>query len=262
MSNPRYFADMNITVLCLSLCLAFGDGLAAKAFFSRSESVEPASAKLPKMTIEEIVTRLVAANAKRARDLKGFDGKRVYNLDYRGFPGHREANMVVEAHYSAPATKTFDVLAESGSKWIQNHVLQRLLDGERDSADPANQRRTALTPDNYKFTLLGTKPSRHGGCYLLRAEPLQDNKYLFRGEICVNGMDFAVESIDAEPAKNPSFWIRNTRIEHQYEKNGEFWLPALNKSVTKVRLGGTATLTIRYTDYDLRPEQRASHALN
>jgi len=53
---------------------------------------------------------------------------------------------------------------------------------------------------------------------------VRDNKYLFRGEICVNGNDFAVEPIDAEPAKNPSIWIKQTRIEHQYEKLGEFWL--------------------------------------
>jgi len=86
---------------------------------------------------------------------------------------------------------------------------------------------------------------------------VRDNKYLFRGEICVNGNDFAVEPIDAEPAKNPSIWIKKTRIEHQYEKIGEFWLPAFNKSVTNVLLGGTATLTIQYTDYKLEAGQIA-----
>ena len=181
----------------------------------------------------------------------------MYNLDYRGFPGHREANMVVVAHYSAPATKTFDIISESGSKWIRDRVLKKLLEGEKDAAEPANLRRTALTQDNYRFTLLGTKPTEHGGCYRLRAEPVRDNKYLFRGEICVNGTDFAVESIDAEPAKSPSIWIKKTRIEHQYEKIGEFWLPAYNKSVTNVLLGGTATLTIQYTDYKLEPGQLA-----
>jgi hypothetical protein len=80
---------------------------------------------------------------------------------------------------------------------------------------------------------------------------------LYRGEICVNEADFAVESIDAEPAKNPSIWIKKTRIEHRYEKVGEFWLPASNKSVTNVLLGGTAMLTIQYTDYKLDPEQIA-----
>jgi hypothetical protein len=34
-------------------------------------------------------------------------------------------------------------------------------------------------------------------------------------------------------------------------KIGDFWLPAHNKSVTQVRLGGAATLTIDYTDYQI-----------
>ena len=79
--------------------------------------------------------------------------------------------MAVVAHYSAPATKSFDIISESGSRWIRNWVLKKLLEGEKEAAEPANQRRTALTQDNYKFTLLGTKPTPHGGCYRLRAEP-------------------------------------------------------------------------------------------
>jgi hypothetical protein len=50
-------------------------------------------------------------------------------------------------------------------------------------------------------------------------EPRRENKFLYRGEICVNAEDFAVESIDAEPAKNPSFWIKKTRIEHRSGKS-------------------------------------------
>ena len=34
-----------------------------------------------------------------------------------------------------------------------------------------------------------------------------------------------------------------------YTKVSEFWLPAYNHSVTSVRLGGNAALTIEYTGY-------------
>ena len=219
---------------------------------------QAATTGTPDMTAEEIITRLVHANEQRARNLRGFTGKRIYHLDHQGFPGHQEANMIVKARYSAPATKTFDIISQSGSKVLQNRVLKRLLEGEKDAADAANQRKTALTRDNYKFELLGTKASQYGGCYRLRADPVRNDKYLFRGEICVNGADFAVESIDAEPAKNPSIWIKKTHIEHRYEKVGDFWLPAFNRSVTNVRVGGTATLTIQYTDYKLDAGQLAA----
>ena len=61
--------------------------------------------------------------------------------------------------------------------------------------------------------------------------------------------DFAVSRISAEPAKNPSFWISHTDIEHEYAKIGDFWLPAHNVSTSKLRFGGTAKLKIDYLNY-------------
>jgi hypothetical protein len=135
---------------------------------------------------------------------------------------------------------------------LQTKVLLKLLESEREAARPENQRQTALTSANYTFTLLGSRPSPYGGCYRLGVEPRRENKFLYRGEICVNAADFAVETIDAEPARNPSFWIKRTRIEHRYQRIGLFWLPASNRSITSVRLGGTATLSILYSGYELR----------
>jgi hypothetical protein len=87
-------------------------------------------------------------------------------------------------------------------------------------------------------------------CYVLQVIPKRNQKLLYRGIIWVDASDFAVARIAAEPAKNPSFWISSTEIEHQYGKYGEFWLPAMNRSVTRVRLGGRAVLTINYGLYE------------
>ena len=57
--------------------------------------------------------------------------------------------------------------------------------------------------------------------------------------------------LEAEPAKNPSFWTRKTEIEEVYTKIGDFWLPSHNHSVTAIRLGGYADLTIDYKDYEI-----------
>lgn len=204
------------------------------------------------MSVEEIVARLSRNNEQRTAALRGYDGRRFYTLTYRGFPSDRDAEMEVVAHYEAPERKSFDVVSDTGSKMMQTRVFSKLLEVEREAADAENQRKTALSTDNYRFTLLGSRPSQYGGCYLLEVEPRHDNKFLYRGKICVNAADFAVESIDAELAKNPSFWIKKTRIEHRYQKIGQFWLPASNQTITSVRLGGTATLNILYSAYELR----------
>jgi hypothetical protein len=209
------------------------------------------SALIPGINVEEIVARLDQNNHQRALALRSYEGRRSYSLTYHGITGSRAAELEVVAHYQAPESKSFNVVSQSGSKVLQSKVLERLLESEREAAQVDNQRGTALTPENYKFTLLGSRPSPYGGCYRLGVEPKREDKFLYRGEICVNAADFAVESVNAEPAKNPSFWIKKTRIEHRYQKIGQFWLPAFNQTVTSVRLGGTATLNIVYSAYEL-----------
>ncbi len=60
---------------------------------------------------------------------------------------------------------------------------------------------------------------------------------------------FAVARIEGEPAKNPSFWIKDTKLETLYVNVNDFWLPAHQHSVTAVRLGGHADFSIEYKDY-------------
>jgi hypothetical protein len=67
----------------------------------------------------------------------------------------------------------------------------------------------------------------------------------------VDDRDFAVCRIEAEPAKNPSMWITKTEIHHDYQKFEDFWLPVKNESVSNLRLGGHATLTITYQNYEI-----------
>ena len=82
--------------------------------------------------------------------------------------------------------------------------------------------------------------------------PKRRAEFLYRGKIWVDAHDFAVTRIEAQPARNPSFWTTKSVIHHTYQKvdNG-FYLPKENKTVTSVRLGGVATLTIEYQSYQV-----------
>ena len=212
----------------------------------------------PPLTTDQIVARLVEKNAERANALESFQSRRSYRLDYAGFPENLHAEMVVDMTFKAPNTKEFTVVSESGNKWIVNHIFKRLLESEREAMNTENRTRTELNEQNYNFTLLSGQSSDDGCSYVLGVAPKSPSKFLYRGRIWVDTKDFAVCRIEAEPAKNPSFWIRKTDIHHAYEKVGDFWLPAGNKSVSNIRLGGLATLTIKYEEYKILQ----SHALN
>ena len=87
--------------------------------------------------------------------------------------------------------------------------------------------------------------------------PRRHDKFLYQGKIWIDPQDFAVVRIQARPARKPSFWISETLIEHEYRNTGGFWLPATNRSTTKVRLGGRAVLTIQYGKYDVTANEEA-----
>lgn len=204
------------------------------------------------LTVSQVVDKLVEKNAERADALEHYQGRRLYRLDYVGFPGDMHAEMIVDVSYNAPATKEFKVVSQSGSKWIINRIFRRLLDSEREALQEENQKHTALNRGNYDFTMREPQVAHAGCSYVLSVQPKIPNKFLYRGQIWVDTQDFAVCRIEAEPAKNPSFWIKKTEIHHAYLKVGEFWLPAENKTVSTLRLGGRATLTIKYQNYDIQ----------
>jgi hypothetical protein len=157
--------------------------------------------------------------------------------------------MTVAVEYRSPGTKEFSIRSESGSRLLIENVFHKLLQSEKEALTQENQARVALNKDNYRFALAGYENMPTGSCYILSVEPLTKNKLLYRGRIWVDATDFAVVRIEAAPAKNPSFWTKETRIEQDYAKVGDFWLPLSNRSSSAIRLGGHAYLTIDYQNY-------------
>jgi len=208
-----------------------------------------AAPSIPVLSAEAIVGKLIAANMRRAQELRAYTAKRSYHVDYHGFPGSRDADMQVEASYTAPDKKEFKITSQSGSKFLISHIFQKLLDSEQEYLKPETQQQSELSPRNYDFTLSGTDSDADGQYYVLDVAPKRKSQFLYRGKIWIDAHEFAVARIQGEPAKNPSFWISHTTISHRYRKFGDFWFPAHNESVTQVRLGGKAVLTIDYEEY-------------
>lgn len=212
----------------------------------------------PLLSADAIVQKLMAANAQRSQALRGYRGTRAYHLDYHGLFGSHEAAMHVEGIYTAPDRKDFTVLSQSGSKLLVNRVLMKLLSSEQEAQKEQNRKELEISPKNYDFELAGTEHTPDGDFYVLEVSPKGRSKYLYRGKLWVDARDFAAARMQGEPARNPSLWVSHTQIEYRWAKIGGFWLPVHNQSVTEVRLGGKAVLTIDYTDYKITSVTRSN----
>lgn len=211
------------------------------------------------LSLDDVIDNLVRRNMERSRNLLHSEATRVYHLTYHGFPGSREAEMTVEASYDSPSRKEFKVLSQSGSKIILDRVFSKLLEAEKESVQPKIASETQLNRGNYEFALLSFDAAQ--GQYEMRVTPKHNSKYVYRGRIWVDATDFAVTRIKAEPAQNPSFWTKKSEIYHEYQKIQNSWVPARNESISYIRLGGRATLTIEYKDYRLTEAHTAAAAV-
>ena len=236
-------------------------GLAVLALSAWSSAKVDPRSPAP-VSAEAIVQRLTAANAQRAQALRGYSGKRVYHLDYKGLFGSHQAEMEVEAIYTAPDKKEFKILSQSGSRLLINRVLLKLLSSEAEAQQEQNRKALEISPANYDFSLDEIEHTSNGDFYVLNVKPKTRNRYLYRGKIWVDAHDFAVVRMQGEPQRNPSIWVSHTEIRYQWANKGGFWLPIHNESVTQVRMGGKGLLTIDYTDYRITGVSRASAGQN
>jgi len=199
---------------------------------------------------DEVIRRVVEMNELRGKTLEGYSSLRRYHLECHCL-SHKEADMVVRAEYDAPNKKVFTIVSESGSGTVRNRVFKKLLEAEQESMREENQQRSAITPENYTFQILEYRKTDADEFYVLEAQPRTKNKFLVRGRIWVDAKDFGITRVEGEPAVNPSWWTLKTDFKRSYQKIGDFWLPESNESETKVRIFGSAVLTINYGEYQI-----------
>lgn len=187
--------------------------------------------------------------ANQSNELKHYEAIRHYQVRYKGFGTQIAAKMDVDLNFDSASGKRFRIVSQSGSKLLCNKVLKRAVDSEEEASK--DQAATALSPANYRFALLGSEELSGRSTYILQVDPVKKNKFLYRGRVWVDAADYAVVKIEVEPAKNPSFWISSTRIDYTSAKTDGIWLPEKNRSESRIRVGGTAVLTIDYGTYEV-----------
>jgi len=209
----------------------------------------PAPASLP---LAQILALMEHHNQIQREELKHYSAVRRYHVEYRGL-ANLEAGMEVEIDFNATSGKSFRIVSQSGSKILGEKVLKRAMDSEKEASEDGGA--TALSPANYRFQLQGSESVDGRPAYILSVEPLRESKFLYRGKVWVDAIDFAVAKVEAAPAKNPSFWISRTLIRYTSAKTGSFWLPQRSRSESKIRIGGTAVLTIDYGTYQINSDK-------
>jgi Outer membrane lipoprotein-sorting protein len=206
-----------------------------------SSTVEPSG--------DHIFTELLRHNAFRDAALERYSVVRTYEV--RSATGRLYAREIVKMDYQAPSQKKFFTVSEEGSGLVRSLVLKRLIESEKETAAGKEHHDSSISPANYSFEMLGEEEVGDRRCFVVRAIPKREDKYLFEGTIWIDKQDYAIVKIAGHPAKRLSFWIEKADFVREYQKIGAFWFPAEDTTVVRVRLNGTKTLTIRHEEYQV-----------
>ncbi len=201
----------------------------------------------PSLTAPEILEHMVQADNARLAILAGYSGTRHYRFENK--KSKKQAEMTVRMSCGSNGIKTFEVIDESGSTFVRNHILRKMIDAEEESSQKGERKESRIIRANYDFRLVGAEVVDGRDSYVLEIAPKKATKFTIRGRIWVDAEDFAIARIEGQPAKNPSFWIRSVQVEQRYGRTGQFWLPALNHSVAQARIFGSTEVVIEYSDY-------------
>jgi hypothetical protein len=197
--------------------------------------------------LSTILAKMAAHNRMRDEFLATYSVDREYTINNKRV--NKKALLTATMVFVAPEEKLFETTSFSGSGLLRKMVLNRLLETEKQSAQGAARINSAISTDNYNFEFVREDLCEGRLMYILRATPKKKSEVLIEGLMWVDGEDFAVTRVEGHPAKNPSFWIKRIRFEHQYGKFGDFWFPVKNASVTSVRIFGDTTVEIIYKNY-------------
>src|SRR5246127_2183226 len=219
--------------------------LSALIIMISAATIASAQTSDPLPSAEDVVAKMMQFDAQRQSELTGYTALRHYAATNK----KRHAEMLVRVSCDSSGAKEFTIVSEEGSGSIRKHVFHKLLSEETEASRRGTRSSTRLIPDNYQFQVVGRETLETGPAYVLSVTPKTANKYLIDGKIWVDANDYSIVRIEGQPAKNPSFWIKSVHFVHTYAKQGPFWFPGADHSVTDVRIFGNTELKIDYFDY-------------
>ncbi|MEI9813142.1 MAG: hypothetical protein WDO18_10975 [Acidobacteriota bacterium] len=197
--------------------------------------------------IETIVQRMAQARTDNQAILRAYTVTRNYTLIGKDRKDSK-AQVLVQISFVPPSAKKFVIQKSSGTGFGERAVRQML---EHETDIVKNHDSTELSLANYSFRLLREEPCRGQRCFVLAITPRRQDKTLLVGRIWVDTATYLLHRTEGEPAKGPSWWLRDSSIVFTYGNVDGMWLQTASESTANVRFVGRYTMLSQDIEYTL-----------
>ena len=236
--SRRYFFQMTAgqQTACL-LLLHLGTVVASAS--AQTESTAP--------QLTTIIARMAQARAENRARLHPY----IVTRNYRVFGKGRDEtqDQALAAVPSVPPDAQQYAIEQASGTGLGERIVRRML--ETETAAVKDYRATDFSPDNYDFRLVREEEVSGHHCYVLELIPKRKVENLIRGNIWVDATTYLLHRVDGEPAKNPSWWLREVRIMLLYSNVEGMWLQTASESTAKVKVLGQHTMESRDVNYEI-----------
>jgi hypothetical protein len=192
------------------------------------------------------------ATTDKAQEARISEIKSIRRYVLRNPRWKKDATATVRFTYEADGSKRYEILNMS-AEGLQQHVLQRILDGEVEAASRKSED-SSISPENYHITQIGHDTIGGRRCILVSLTPLKKSRTLIEGRAWIDERESAPVRIEGRTAKSLSFWVGRPFIVQDFRKVGDFWLSSENHSVADVKIIGKTELEISFIDYAVTPK--------
>jgi len=179
--------------------------------------------------------------------LRRYEVTREYKV-FHGYDKQPTSEVTAQIDFVPPDVKTYKIIQATGNL-LGEELVRELLDLEIESAK--KRQSSEMSRANYDFVFLRQENLGVVPEYVLGIIPKRKEKYLLRGQIWADASTLRIRRIEGEPAKSPSFWLKNIHVTLQFAPLGGTLVPVSFDAIATVRFFGQYTLaglTIRTLD--------------
>src|SRR5207249_2632549 len=131
------------------------------------------------------------------------------------------SRVIASMTFHPPDSKNYRIDGSEGSG-LGERIVRLVL--EREAALAKDGGASDISQDNYDFRFLHEDIANGRRCYVLELLPKREDKNLLRGTIWVDASTFMIHRTEGQPAKSPSWWVRDVHIVLVYGNVNGMWL--------------------------------------
>ena len=209
-------------------------------------AAEQSSSAAGRPDLATLIRRITEAQLDNGNRVKPYSVTREYKV-FAADAVRPRTEVVAKVNFLPPNVKSYDIDQSTGGmgEKIVRHILDHEVDATRDP------RTLMVNEQNYVFAFEGEDTLEGNPCYRLTIAPRHERKDLLKASIWVDKNSYHIVRMEGEPAKSPSFWVKDVHLVLEFDEVAGMWLQTETHAMAHLRFGGEYKITSQDIGYDV-----------